>query len=333
MRSRVLPRTPDAADDDPDGAVVPVHRATAPSVAGTARVVPVASALVPAQRAAPEPAFGLEQVLAAARAAAAPLGLSPASVRAARVVQVVSTAVLEVDGLAVKVYPAGSDAVRLSAQAAALDAAASLWVRPVAPPVVTRHGVVVGYPWVPAGAPVGWPEVGSLLRSWHAAAVPTDELPAWTPLRRLPGQVAAYAALPAADPGLVRVALAARERLLTEVSGLSSGLGVGAIHGDVSPSNVLRRDGRPVLIDSDFVAVGPKEYDLVPAAQRRERGELDEAEYLDFCAAYGYDVRSWPGLGLVEEICGLGAVTFRVWCAAQRGEDVSWLGTALSRYV
>nr|WP_231126765.1 phosphotransferase [Motilibacter aurantiacus] len=221
----------------------------------------------------------------------------------------------------------------MRAQADALEAAPGLWVRPVSGPLETPTGVVVAFPWVDAGAPVGWPEVGGLLRAWHQAEVVTAGLPSWSPLGRLPAQVAAYAALPAADPGLARAALAARERLLSQVPQLTTTLGVGAIHGDVSPSNVLRRAGRPVLIDSDFVAVGPKEYDLVPAAQRRERGEIDEAEYLGFCAEYGHDVRSWPGIGLVEEICGLGAVTFRLRCAAERGEDVAWLGGALARYV
>ena len=277
-------------------------------------------------------AFELPQVLAAVRAAAPQLGLPRADVGRARVVQLLSTAVLQARGLAVKVYPPGTDPSRLVAQAGALEAAPELWVRPVAGPVATAAGVVTAYPWVPAAAPVGWPEVGALLRQWHAADVPTDGLPAWAPLHRLPGQVEAYAALPGADRGLVRVALSAREHLLEQVAGLESVLGTGVIHGDVSPSNVLRRGGRPVLIDSDFVAVGPKEYGLVPAAQRRERGELDEAEYLDFCAAYGHDVRSWPGLGLIEEICSLGAVTFRLWCAARRGEDVSWLDRALARY-
>ncbi|RZS90342.1 Ser/Thr protein kinase RdoA (MazF antagonist) [Motilibacter rhizosphaerae] len=295
-------------------------------------VAPPVVAALPAARA-PQRHFTRAEALAAAAAAAPVLGLAPSAVVDAEVVQVVSTAVLRVAGLAVKVYPVGTDAARLRAQAAALAGAGEHWVLPVAGPVETAYGVVTAYPWLPADAPVGWSETGALLAAYHAADVPTADLPRWTPLRRLPEQVAAYAAVPGADPGLVAACLGARERLLERVAGLRSELGVGAIHGDVSPANVLRRDGRPVLIDSDFVAVGPREYDLVPAAQRRERGAIDEGEYLAFCDAYGCDVRGWEGLGLVEELCGLGAVTFRLWCAVQRDEDTGWFGGALQRYV
>jgi len=288
--------------------------------------------VVPRARATPKAPFGLPEVRATLAAAVPALGLTEHHVATARVVQVVSTAVLEVAGLAVKIYPFGTDPARLSAQGRAVSTADGLWVAPVAAPVETAHGVAVAYPWLPPAEPVSWAEVGRLLRIWHSMPVDPTDLPRWTPLRRLPDQVAAYAARPDADPGLVRVALAARDALLARVDNLTSDLGTGVIHGDVSPANVLRRDGRPVLIDSDFVAVGPLEYDLVSAAQRRERGDIDEGEYLAFCDAYGYDVRSWPGLGLVEEICSLGAVTFRLWCGVQRGEDVSWLGAALARY-
>jgi hypothetical protein len=290
----------------------------------------VVAPVIPAARVPADPPFGLPEALATLHSAAPALGLGPAELATARVVQLVSTAVLEVGGLAVKIHPTGTDAPRLAAQGAVLDG--DLWVPPVGPPVVTPHGVAVAYPWLVPAHPVSWPEVGGLLRAWHATPVDPRGLPRWTPLRRLPAQVAAYAELPDHDPGLVRLALAARESLLARVGALEPVLGTGVIHGDVSPSNVLRRGGLPVLIDSDFVAVGPLEYDLVAAAQRRERGEIDEATYLAFADAYGFDVRAWSGLGLVEEICGLGAVTFRLRCAVQRGEDVGWLGGALARY-
>ncbi|RKS69307.1 Ser/Thr protein kinase RdoA (MazF antagonist) [Motilibacter peucedani] len=296
----------------------------------------------PALAAAPAAAAatGAEQTLATARAAlaqAAPaLGLAPGDAAAARVVQVLSTVVFEVAGgagrLAVKVYPGDVDAARLQAVARVLPAAGEVWAAQVAGPVVTASGTVTAYPWLEQSPPVGWGEIGALLRRWHDVPVDLAQLPRWTPLVRVPDQVAAYRAAPGADAELAELALRTRRILLARVAELRSGLGVGAVHGDLSPSNVMRRDGRPVLIDGDFVAAGPREYDLVSAALRRERGEIDEADYLEFCSAYGYDVRQWDGLGLVEEICSLGAVTFGMWCAAQRLEDTSWVASALARW-
>ncbi len=154
----------------------------------------------------------------------------------------------------------------------------------------------------------------------------------WTPLTRVPAQLASYAARVDADPGLVRLLMLARDRVLADVATLRSDLGCGAIHGDVSPMNAMRPGGRLALIDLDFVAWGPREYDLVPAAQRRDRGEIDEETYAEFCAAYGYDVRNWRGLGVVQEVCDLGGLTFAIGLACARGEDTSWLPDAVARW-
>lgn len=275
--------------------------------------------------------WGVQKALAAARDAAPALGLAASDLDAIGVVQVVSTAVLHVGDLAVKVYPRSADLGRLRRTASVLTGHADIWVPPVSEPVVTAHGVVVAYPWH-AGDPVAWGEIGDLLSRWHAADVAPGQLQPWAPLGRLPMQLMAYAGTATSDPGLVRIATQARGRLLEQVATLGTALGQGVIHGDVSPSNVLRRNGSPALIDSDFVALGPREYDLVPAAQRLAGGTLSAADYDAFCSSYGYDVRGWDGLPLIEEICRLGAITFRLWCAVQRGDDTAWLAVDLAPY-
>ncbi len=279
------------------------------------------------------PSWGLDDALRALTAAATPLGMTAAELARASCVQVVSTAVFRVGDLAVKVYPPHVDAARLAAVPALLAPAADTWVLPLTPPVVTEHGTVVTYPWVNGdGVAPTWGELGSLLNRWHASPVDGSSLPIWTPLSRVPQQVAAYGARADADPGLARLLLLARDRVLGQVATLTSDLGCGAIHGDVSPANTLRRAGRLAFIDLDFVVWGPREYDLVPAAQRRDRGEVDEETYVEFCSAYGHDVREWSGLGVVQEVCDLGGLTFALALACARGEDVSWLRDAVGRW-
>ena len=247
-----------------------------------------------------------------------------------------STVVLRHGARAVKVYPPSVDVDRLRRVVAAVPADTGHPVLPELgrpPLVVTPAGTVSTYRWLEPSAPVTWAEIGRLLAALHATAgVDVATLPRWTPLSRVPAQLAAYAASPGHDPDVVAVLSAARERVLGQLGAMTSDLGWGLIHGDVSVENVLRDRGRPVFVDLDWVACGPREYDLVPAALRRERGEIDEETYLGFCAAYGHDVRRWGGLGLVEDVCELGALTFSLWASAAEGRDLSWAPQAARRW-
>lgn len=305
----------------------------------TPRTHPAVAAFVPTQE---TRGWGAADALLAWAQAAPLLGVDPAAAATAVVVRELSTVVLRVGDLAVKVYPPHLDPRRLEAVLQAVPADAGDLVLPVLgrPGVVrTGHGLVSLYPWHERGPEATWPEVGALLRSFHATpGVDVGALPRWTPLSRVPEQLAAYAAHPAHDARLAAVVVAARERLLAGVERLTSDLGWGMVHGDVSVENVLRAGaaddgaGRCVFIDLDWVSCAPREYDLVGAALRRDRGELDEETYLAFAAAYGHDVRSWSGLGLVTEICELGGLTFGLWAACRRGEDLGWLAPALERW-
>ncbi|MGN6334373.1 MAG: phosphotransferase enzyme family protein [Motilibacteraceae bacterium] len=294
----------------------------------------------PAPALVPPDTWGAAAALLAWRSAAEVLGVEDA--HRAVVVRELSTVVLRTGDWAVKVYPPTLDVERLHAVLRALPADAGDLVLPALgrPGVVrTPHGLVSLYPWLDRGAEASWPEIGALLRSFHATpGVDDAQLPRWSPLSRVPEQLAVYAAHPQHDAGLAEVLATARGRLLAQVASLRSDLGWGLVHGDVSVENVLRRPdaaaehGPCVLIDLDWVAYGPREYDLVGAALRRDTGELDEETYLAFCRAYGHDVRSWSGLGLVAEICELGGLTFGLWAACRRQEGLSWLPAAVQRW-
>ena len=190
--------------------------------------------------------------------------------------------------------------------------------------VVTSHGVVTVTPWTPAGPPLSWAEVGATLRALHDLPSATA-LPAWTPLRRLPAQLdhlpTAYAA----------IVLGARAAVLERLADLPPVLPAGAVHGDVSPDNVLRTAGGPRWIDLDFAAHGPREYDLSAVVRRYAAGEVGEADYRAFCRAYGADLRGWPGLAVYDALCGLSGLGFRLWLdrLAERGS--AWLPEELGR--
>jgi hypothetical protein len=237
-----------------------------------------------------------------------------------------ASAVVFCDGdVAVKVNAPGTDVARMRATYDALRESTSCLL-PLAGPYATPGGIVTVWPWLDHEGTTTWPELGRLVRALHDTAGPTTALPHWRPFSRLAQQLEA---VPSAEAAILR---RAARRLLRQANRMHSDLGHGLIHGDVSLENTLRSGGQPVLIDLDFVAIGPREYDLVGALLRLRRGELDQATYDGFCAAYGADVSSWSGLPLVVDVCDLGALTFQLWAAAHRGEQLPPLDGLLDRW-
>ena len=67
--------------------------------------------------------------------------------------------------------------------------------------------------------------------------------------------------------------------------------------------------GEAILGDWDHVATGPREWDLIQIHYMHRRfGRADEDDIEAFTAAYGWDIRGWPGLDTlvaIREITGL----------------------------
>ena len=102
----------------------------------------------------------------------------------------------------------------------------------------------------------------------------------------------------------------------------------GLIHGEAHIGNVLRASsGQMVLGDWDHVAAGPRECDLIQIHFLRRRfGRASPGDIDAFAAAYGWDVREWPGLETliaIREITGLSAPT-----SALRGSGRSPVGNS-----
>jgi len=269
----------------------------------------------------PAPGWGAADALAALEAARPQLPPLPA---AATVVSALSTVVLRAGDRAVKVYPLGTDPAHLDLLRRGLAGVASVVPWDVEP-VETPHGVVTAMPWVSSAGVLDWPAVGALLRAFHDQTAAVD-VPAWTPLSRLAGTVSDL------PPEQAAVLLGARAELLVALDSVGSVLGTGVLHGDVSLDNALLTTDGPRFIDPDWVARGPREYDLASAARRLAHGEITRSAYAAFCDAYGHDVRSWPGLPVLDRIAELGAVAFRLWDCRHHGRELGWLDAELRRW-
>ena len=268
----------------------------------------------------PQPGWGAEHARAAVAEAALVL---PELDGPAQLVRAVSTVVFAVGPHAVKVHPPGTDAAHLGRVHAAL-AGTPVAATASAPPVVTSHGVVTVSPWLRSDRAADWAAVGHALRALHDAPAAAD-LPAWAPLRRLPAQLEDVA------PAHAARVLAARAALLDRLAGLTPVLPAGALHGDVSPENVLLTADGPRWIDLDFACAGLREYDLSAVVRRVEDGTLSERDYRSFTRAYGEDLRGWPGLRLLDALCRLSGLGFRLWLDRCAGRDSDWLAAELGR--
>ncbi len=106
-------------------------------------------------------------------------------------------------------------------------------------------------------------------------------------------------------------------------------LGTHVIHGDANIGNILATPHGVVLFDLDGICWGPPEWDLVLTALYRDLGWHSEAEYADFCEAYGFDVTAWEGYPLYKQIRELRMTTW----IAQKGRENPEIDAEIDRRI
>ncbi|WP_433376125.1 phosphotransferase enzyme family protein [Streptosporangium sp. CA-115845] len=161
-------------------------------------------------------------------------------------------------------------------------------------------------------------ELGTLLARLHTMRTPAGlRLPRLEPFARAERRIEDNDWFSPGDAAFLRERLA---RLRDEYAALSFELPQGVIHGDASVGNVIRdRTGRPVLLDLDGFALGPREWDLVLTAIYYERfGWHTAQEYDAYTQAYGFDVMRWPGYRVLGDVREFLMVT---WLSQKAGQD------------
>jgi hypothetical protein len=83
---------------------------------------------------------------------------------------------------------------------------------------------------------------------------------------------------------------------------LVGGLPGRLLHGDPQHGNALWDGGRVVLADWDSAVVGPVEWDPVTVEVHCRRFGHPAAEYEQFAAAYGRDIRVWGGYEVMRDV-------------------------------
>jgi len=160
-------------------------------------------------------------------------------------------------------------------------------------------------------------EVAEVLLELHRLTVPEDlHLPELAPFASAPRRIEGNAWLNTADRAFL-IAMLAQMRAAYE--GLEFVLPPGVIHGDANVGNVLRDGrGRPVVIDLDGFAVGPREWDLALTAIYYDSfGWHTREEYEDFVRVYGFDIMAWPGYPVMRAVREFLMVTWVIQKAAE----------------
>jgi aminoglycoside phosphotransferase (APT) family kinase protein len=93
----------------------------------------------------------------------------------------------------------------------------------------------------------------------------------------------------------------------------------GVIHGDAGIGNVLHDShGKPIVIDLDGFAIGPREWDLALTAIYYDSfGWHTREEYETFVSVYGFDIMQWPGYPTMRAVREFLMVT---WVIQKAGE-------------
>ncbi|WP_241778372.1 phosphotransferase enzyme family protein [Streptomyces sp. CNQ431] len=167
---------------------------------------------------------------------------------------------------------------------------------PVDQPVTTGDGrPVTVWEELPKHQQGSLAEVAKLVRRLHQLPAPPAELGLrpLDPFVRVEERIDAATTLPAEDRRWLRDHHAAVQAAWAE---LPEGMPHRTIHGDAWPGNLVATARGPLVMDLERFALGPPEWDLLSVAIRTTTtGVSTEAEYAEYAAAYGWDVREWEG--------------------------------------
>ncbi|MER5822685.1 aminoglycoside phosphotransferase family protein [Streptomyces mirabilis] len=154
-------------------------------------------------------------------------------------------------------------------------------------------------------------DLAPLLRGLHGLPIPAFEIGELDPFVRIETRLSQARSLPEDDRAWLLARLA---ELRAAWANLPTGHPRCIVHGDAWRGNVAVIDnGKPILMDFERASVGQPEWDLTSTAGALDTfGSISRGEYLAFCRAYGYDVRTWDGYPVLLGIRELRQVSIAV---------------------
>lgn len=155
-------------------------------------------------------------------------------------------------------------------------------------------------------------EVAEVIAQLHRLTAPESlHLPALEPFENAADRIALSEWLSPDDRDYMNHELV---ELHNQYARLDFALTPGVIHGDANIGNVLHDEhGKPVVIDLDGFATGPREWDLIQTALFYDHyGWHTRDEYETFARIYGYDIMQWPGYNVLANVREFIQVTWMI---------------------
>jgi aminoglycoside phosphotransferase len=145
-------------------------------------------------------------------------------------------------------------------------------------------------------------EVANALLELHRLVVPDNlHLPQLEPFQKAAKRIDTNSWLSLGDKNYLNEMLAEMQHKYAQLEFV---LPRGVIHGDANVGNVLHDfRGKPIVIDLDGFAIGPREWDLaLTAIYYDSLGWHTREEYEEFVRVYGYDIMTWPGYPVMRAV-------------------------------
>jgi aminoglycoside phosphotransferase (APT) family kinase protein len=177
--------------------------------------------------------------------------------------------------------------------------------------------------------------LGRLLRALHSLPTVPFALPIADPLARLRSalRVDADRTTPVLDADSHDYLDHQIHQLDAAYRALRFPLGVGLIHNDAHPGNLLPDAGSPygyVLTDWESACTGPREMDLILTGAPGSRFGDTEAERIAFVSGYDYDIAAWPGYTILRDIRDLHSLASHIRAAPHHPGSLAELHARVS---
>jgi hypothetical protein len=145
-------------------------------------------------------------------------------------------------------------------------------------------------------------DLAAVLRGIHALDQPPPDLPFWSVTEGIRRRLAGATGLDPDTHAFLVCELAHVESRLAALADLPPLIPPGVIHGDAHLGNLIASQTGPVLCDFDSTSIGPREWDLTPAAVGTLRFNYHPDVHRGLSDAYGLDVTTWPGFPALRRL-------------------------------
>ncbi|MDQ1249116.1 MAG: hypothetical protein QG597_3490 [Actinomycetota bacterium] len=175
-------------------------------------------------------------------------------------------------------------------------------------PLEAGHHQATLWKMAPPGGPAPTPtDLARILKTIHSFS-DSPNIPTWAPLETMRRRIADATHIDQSTVDLLKRQLDSVERdmpLLDKERLLPPGV----IHGDAHMGNLIPAPDGPIICDFDSTNIGPREWDLTPAALGAIRFGYGPTVHNELSTAYGVDVTTWSGFPVLRRLRELQLVT------------------------